>query len=455
MDGGPAHSSEETLETKCSEGLDGSSESVKEQPGRGRLMEENTKLRSIPITTEEVWRGYLEVRKHGKSAGVDGVTMKEYETRKHDELYKIWNRLSSGSYFPPAVREHKIPKGNGKMRSLGIPTINDRVAQAVVKNHLEPLLEPHFHRNSFGYRPNRNAEQAIKQATDQCHQKAWIIDLDIEKFFDNLDHTLLLKALMKHEPAKWIVMYVERWLKAPIIQDDGTITYPSKGTPQGGVISPLLSNLYLHYAFDRWMEIEYQTVEFERFADDIIVHCSSKEEAMDLLGSITMRLEKCGLRVHPEKTKIVCCHGKGNQKEEWPSSFDFLGITFKHYRAKNKRTGQVFTGFGPAKLSKKSLRKILDILQEKRLTKRTSGDLTELAIELQPHLHGWINSYYGRIKLSLLRQAMQSLNDLLVRWTVHRHKRFARSKWRARLWLRQLTVDFPNLFVHWKYGFLP
>ena len=418
-------------------------------------MEENTKLRSIPITTEEVWRGYLEVRKHGKSAGVDGVTMKEYETRKNDELYKIWNRLSSGSYFPPAVREHKIPKGNGKMRSLGIPTINDRVAQAVVKKHLEPLLEPHFHRNSFAYRPNRNAEQAIKQATDQCHQKAWVIDLDIEKFFDNLDHNLLLKALMKHEPAKWIVMYVERWLKAPIIQDDGTMVYPSKGTPQGGVISPLLSNLYLHYAFDMWMEIQYQNVEFERFADDIIVHCSSKEEAMELLGSITKRLEECGLRVHPEKTKIVYSRGKGNQKEEWPSSFDFLGITFKHYRAKNKRTGQVFTGFGPVRLSKKSLRKILDVLQEKRLPRRTSGDLTEIATELQPHLQGWIHSYYGRIKLSLLRQAMQSLNDLLIRWAVHRHKRFARSKWRARLWLRTITVAFPNLFVHWKYGFLP
>jgi hypothetical protein len=203
------------------------------------------------------------------------------------------------------------------------------------------------------------------------------------------------------------------------------------------------------------MEIKYQNVEFERFADDIIVHCSSKEEAMELLGSITKRLEECGLRVHPEKTKIVYSRGKGNQKEDWPSSFDFLGITFKHYRAKNKRTGQVFTGFGPVKLSKKSLRKILDVLQEKRLPRRTSGDLPEIATELQPHLQGWIHSYYGRIKLSLLRQAMQSLNDLLIRWAVHRHKRFARSKWRARLWLRTITVDFPNLFVHWKYGFLP
>ena len=418
-------------------------------------MEDNTKLRSIPITTEDVWNAYLEVRKHGKSAGIDGVTMEMYETRKSDELYKIWNRLSSGSYFPPGVRQQKIPKGNGKMRNLGIPTINDRVAQTVVKNYLEPLLEPHFHPNSFAYRPNRNAQQAIEQATSQCHQKAWIIDLDIEKFFDNLDHELLLRALMKHEPAKWIVMYVERWLKAPIVQEDDSMTYPGKGTPQGGVISPLLSNLYLHYAFDKWMEIHYQTVVFERFADDIIVHCTSKDEAVELLRAITLRLEQCGLRVHPEKTKIVYCKRTGNQRDKWPSSFDFLGITFKNYRAQNKKTGTIFTGFGPAKLSTKSLRKILDVLQAKRLTHRTSGDLTELAIELQPHLQGWINSYYGRIKLSLLRRAMQLLNDRLVRWAINRYKRFARSTRRARLWLRNLTTHFPNLFVHWKYGFLP
>ena len=420
-------------------------------------MEENTKLRSIPITTEEVWKGYLEVRKNGQSAGIDGVTMKEYQTREKDELYKVWNRLSSGSYFPPAVREHKIPKGSGKMRSLGIPTINDRVAQTVVKNHLEPLLEPHFHRNSFGYRQNRNAEQAIEQARLQCYQKGWVIDLDIENFFDNLDHDLLLKALMRHEPAKWIVMYVERWLKAPIMQEDGTMIHPKKGTPQGGVISALLSNLYLHYAFDKWMEIHYQNVEFERFADDIIVHCSSQEEAHELLRAIKKRVEECGLRLHPEKTKVVYCkgNGKGKQQKDCPTSFDFLGIAFKHYRAKNKRTGQAFTGFGPVKLSKKSLRKILDVLQEKRLTRRTCGDLPTLAIELQPHLQGWITSYYGRIKLSLLREAMQSLNDLLVRWAVQRYKRFARSKWRARLWLRTITNDFPMLFVHWKYGFLP
>jgi group II intron reverse transcriptase/maturase len=418
-------------------------------------MEDNTRLRSIPITTEEVWNAYLEVRKHGQSAGVDGVSLDQYETRRSDELYKVWNRLSSGSYFPPPVREHEIPKGNGKTRSLGIPTISDRVAQAVVKTYLEPLLEPHFHAFSFAYRPNRNAHQAIEQATSQCYEKAWVIDLDIEKFFDNLDHELLMRALSRHEPAKWILMYVERWLKAPISKLDGTLIIPTKGTPQGGVISPLLSNLYLHYAFDKWMEKNHRDVIFERFADDVIVHCSSKEEAIDLLSAITARLAQCGLRVHPEKTKIVYCKNSGNQRGKWPSSFDFLGITFKNYRAQNKRTGKIFTGFGPVKISVKSQRKILDVLQSKRLTRRTSGDLQELAIELKSHLHGWINSYYGQIKLSLVRGVMEHLNTLLVRWAINRHKRFHRSKWRARLWLRRLATDYPNLFVHWKYGFTP
>lgn len=418
-------------------------------------MEENTKLRSVPVTTEEVLHAYREVRKHGESAGVDGVTLEMYETKKTDELYKVWNRLSSGSYFPPAVRRTEIPKGNGKMRSLGIPTINDRVAQTVVKNHLEPLLEPHFHRFSFAYRPNRNAHQAIEQAKQQCYQNAWVIDLDIEQFFDNLNHTLLLKALNKHEPPKWVLMYVERWLKAPIEHTDGTQILPDKGTPQGGVISPLLSNLYLHYTFDKWMELRYPEVVFERFADDIIVHCQGREEAIDLLGQITARFAECDLRLHPEKTRIIYCKNTGNQRKKWPSSFDFLGITFKPYRAQNKQTGQLFTGFGPVEISKKTTRRILDVLRSKNLARRTSGTLADMANELRPHLQGWINSYYGQIDLRLLRQVFRNLNARLIRWAVNRYKRFNRSKWQTRQWLRQIARDFPHLFHHWTYGFTP
>lgn len=418
-------------------------------------MEANTKLRTVPITTEEVLRAYQEVRKHGRSAGVDGVTLEQYETNKIDELYKVWNRLSSGSYFPPAVRRTEIPKGNGKMRGLGIPTINDRVAQTVVKNHLEPLLEPHFHRYSFAYRPNRNAFQAIEQAKQQCRQKAWVIDLDIEQFFDNLNHALLKKALHKHEPPNWVVMYVERWLQAPIEHADGKQTMPNKGTPQGGVISPLLSNLYLHYTFDKWMELRHPDVVFERFADDIIIHCDSREETIDLLAQITARFTECDLRLHPEKTRIIYCKTTGNQRKKWPSSFDFLGITFKPYRAQNKQTGQLFTGFGPVDISKKSTQRILDVLRSKNLARRTSGTLAELATELRPHLQGWINSYYGKIKLGLLRHVFSHLNDRLLRWAVNRYKRFHRSRWQTRKWLRMICSDFPNLFLHWHYGFIP
>lgn len=418
-------------------------------------MEANTKLRTVPITTEEVLRAYQEVRKHGRSAGVDGVTLEQYETNKIDELYKVWNRLSSGSYFPPAVRRTEIPKGNGKMRGLGIPTINDRVAQTVVKNHLEPLLEPHFHRYSFAYRPNRNAFQAIEQAKQQCRQKAWVIDLDIEQFFDNLNHALLKKALHKHEPPNWVIMYVERWLQAPIEHADGTQAMPNKGTPQGGVISPLLSNLYLHYTFDKWMELRHPDVVFERFADDIIIHCDSRKETIDLLAQITARFTECDLRLHPEKTRIIYCKTTGNQRKKWPSSFDFLGITFKPYRAQNKQTGQLFTGFGPVDISKKSTQRILDVLRSKNLARRTSGTLADLGTELRPHLQGWINSYYGKIKLGLLRRVFSNLNDRLIRWAVNRYKRFHRSRWQTRQWLRMICSDFPNLFLHWHYGFIP
>lgn len=415
----------------------------------------DTKLRSIPITTEEVLGAYYEVRKKGESAGVDGLTMAKYEENKVDELYKVWNRLSSGSYFPPPVRRAQISKGNGKMRNLGIPTISDRVAQTVVKKHLEPLLEPHFHRYSFAYRPNRNAFEAIEQAKQQCYQKAWVIDLDIEEFFDNLPHDRLMQALNKHEPPQWVVMYIERWLKAPVEQLDGTHTVPEKGTPQGGVISPLLSNLYLHYTFDRWMTLSYPDVVFERFADDIIVHCSTESEAVGLLLQITRRFHECGLQLHPEKTKIVYCKNNNDHGEKWARSFEFLGLKFKPYRAQNKTTGAIFTGFGPVNLSGKKTRQIQDVIRSKKLARRTTGTLTDISLELHGHLQGWINSYYGRINLRLLSNIFCYLNSYLVRWAVNRYKRFNRSKWQTRLWLRQLASDFPNLFLHWTYGYPP
>lgn len=413
----------------------------------------NTK--SVPITKEQVWASYLEVRKHGKSAGVDELTLRDYEQRKSKELYKVWNRMASGSYFPPPVRRMEIPKGEGRTRKLGIPTVSDRVAQGVVKNHLEPLLEPHFHRSSFGYRPNRSARQAIQQATEQCYKKAWVLDLDIEGFFDNLDHELVMRALQRHTTEKWVLMYVERWLKAPIEHEDGLLEYPTKGSPQGGVISPLISNLYLHYAFDKWMSIHYGSIEFERYADDIVVHCTSKKEAERLLVAISERLAQCGLRLHPEKTKIVYCKTSRRSGKHENRSFDFLGLTFKPKKAKNPKTGEYFTSFGPAKLSKKATRRIIETIRSKKLHRKTRTDLPELAIEMKDHLQGWINSYYGRFKLQYLRPMMKYLNDRLVAWASKRHKRFKGSSLEARQWLRGVCRDFPNMFVHWKYGFKP
>ena len=409
--------------------------------------------RSLPITREQVWRGYLEVRKHGESGGVDKQTLKMYEEKKSDELYKLWNRMSSGSYFPPPVKRVTIPKTDGKKRELGIPTISDRVAQTVLKQYLEPQLEPHFHENSFGYRPHRNAEQAVKQAAEQSRKKAWVLDLDIEGFFDNLNHELLMLALQKHTEEKWVLMYVERWLKAPIAHQDGTLEYPTKGSPQGGVISPLLSNLYLHYTFDKWMSIHHSETVFERYADDIVVHCESKQEAEQLLASIRKRFEACGLRLHPEKTKIVYCKNSNRKGKHEEVSYDFLGIRFKPRKAKNRKTGEIFTDFGPDSISKKSLKKILDRVKDK-LHRKERLRIEELSEELAAPVRGWIN-YFGKINMRILQPVMNTINGRIIKWAVNRHKSLNGSSKQARKWLRSIYRDYPNMFVHWRYGFKP
>lgn len=415
-------------------------------------MWENTK--SLPITVEQVWAAYLEVRKHGKSAGVDELTLKEYEEVRSDELYKVWNRMASGSYFPPSVRRVEIPKSDGKKRKLGIPTVNDRVAQTVVKSYLEPLLEPHFHDYSFGYRPNKNAQDAVRQAAEQCRKKAYVLDLDIEGFFDNLDHELTMRALEKHITEKWVLMYVERWLKAPIEHKDGSKEYPTKGSPQGGVVSPLLSNLYLHYAFDKWMSIHYSGIVFERYADDIVVHCSSKQEAEQLLTAIRERLKQCGLRLHPVKTKIVYCKNSNRKDKHEEVSFDFLGFRFKPKKARNRQTGEIFTDFGPASISQKSMKKILDTIRSKNINCRVGEELDDLSRDLAAHIRGWMN-YFGKINKWFLYPVTAAINGRLIMWATNRYKRLNGSSWQGRQWLRAIYQDYPNMFEHWKYGFKP
>jgi RNA-directed DNA polymerase len=299
------------------------------------------------ITKKEVWEAYKRVKANKGAAGVDEQTLKDFEKGVKDNLYKIWNRMSSGSYFPLPVLTVKIPKKNGGERKLGIPTVADRIAQQVVKARLEPELEPLFHEDSYGYRPKKSALEAVGRARERCWRYDWVIDLDIKGFFDNLDQNLLLRAVRKHALEPWIVLYIERWLKAPRQEEDGRLVPREKGTPQGGVISPLLANLFLHYALDRWLAVNYPQVPFERYADDAIVHCRTEGQAQEMRKAIAERLRSCGLELHPEKTKIVYCKDDSRKGTYSNESFDFLSYTFRPRKARNRK-GKFFINFSPA-----------------------------------------------------------------------------------------------------------
>ena len=290
------------------------------------------------ISKKEVWEAYKRVKANKGAAGVDDQSIEDFEKRLKKNLYKIWNRMSSGSYFPPPVRTVKIPKKNGGERKLGIPTVADRIAQQVVKARLEPEVEPLFHADSYGYRPGKSALDAVGQARKRCWRYDWVLDLDIKGFFDNLDQSLLLRAVKKHAKERWIVLYIERWLKAPVQEEGGQLIPRDKGTPQGGVISPLLANLFLHYALDRWLAAHYPQVPFERYADDVIAHCRTEKEVQELRKASTARLQSCGLELHPEKTKIVYCKDDSRKKTYPNEKFDFLGYTFRP-RSSTNRTG--------------------------------------------------------------------------------------------------------------------
>lgn len=304
--------------------------------------------KSYEIAKREVWQAYKRVKANGGAAGADGVSLKQFEQDLSKNLYRIWNRMSSGSYFAAPVKRVEIPKADGKVRALGIPTVADRIAQMVVKRRLEPEVESIFHKDSYGYRPGRSAHDAVRRARQRCFQHAWVLDVDIRGFFDNLDWGLLMKAVRKHAKASWMVLYIQRWLQAAVVLPDGEIQHRDKGTPQGGVISPLLANLFLHYAFDGWMQRHHPGVPFERYADDIICHCDSQAQAQTLRAQLEQRLTACGLELHTEKTKIVYCGSREPSGQEVIRRFDFLGFSFKPRSAKAKAGGRVFTTFTPA-----------------------------------------------------------------------------------------------------------
>ena len=401
--------------------------------------------KSFEIAKREVVLAHKRVKANGGAAGADGVTLAEFDRDLKGNLYRIWNRLSSGSYFAPPVKRVEIPKADGKVRPLGIPTVGDRIAQMVVKQRLEPLVEPVFHANSYGYRPGKSAKDAVATARKRCWKHDWVLDLDIQGFFDNLDWSLLMKAVRKHAQCAWVELYIQRWLQADVIMPDGTVQRRERGTPQGGVISPLLANLFLHYAFDGWMQRHHPGVPFERYADDIICHCDSQAQAEKLRAELECRLGECGLQLHPDKTKIVHCADEHRPQQGENCRFDFLGFTFKPRSAGGR--GKVFTTFTPA-VSGKALTAMRQEVRSWKLSRRGSQSLGELLAEIGPKVRGWVN-YYGAFRPSTLYRELRVLDEHLVLWARRKYKRLAKHRNRAWEWLKGLQSREPRLFPHW------
>jgi len=408
--------------------------------------------KSVPISRPMVWEAYKKVRSNNGSAGVDQVSMEEFDAQRSKHLYKLWNRMASGSYFPPPVKEVEIPKKDGKVRKLGIPTISDRVAQMVIKDYLEPRFEQLFSPNSYAYRPNKNAHQALAAVRENCWETDWVIDLDIKGLFDNIDHQKLMLAVGKHVSEKWCLLYIQRWLEMPVLTKSGELVQKQgHGTPQGGVISPLLANLFLHYAMDKWLEKTHPTVKYVRYADDVIVHCKSKSQADYVLRNLNKRMTACGLELHPEKTKLVYCRDYRRQGKHETVKFDFLGYSFQPRSAKSKTTGNMFLGYDCA-ISISSRKRIADKMEELDIVHLTHKSIVGVAQYLEPFIRGWVN-YYGKFRIYELNPIFQLLRKRLVRWARQRYKRYKTSLNRAYHWLKRIREQFPNLFYHWRLGF--
>ena len=405
-----------------------------------------SQAKPFTISKQLVWEAYKRVKANQGAAGVDAESVEQFERKLKDNLFKIWNRMSSGTYFPPPVRTVAIPKKDGGERMLGIPTVADRIAQTVVAMCLEPLVEPHFHPDSYGYRPKKSALQAVGVARERCWRFDWVIDLDIRGFFDNLDHALIMRAVGKYTACRWVLLHIERWLTAPAQLNDGTLQARAKGTPQGGVISPLLANIFLHLAFDDWMRRAHPAVPFERSADDVIAHCVSQEQAQAVKRSIEARLKLCKLELHPQKSKIVYCKDDDRRGAYPNEKFDFLGYTFRARRSKN-RWGKCFINFSPA-VSNQAATKMRQAMRRWRLHLRSDKALDDLAQMWNPVLRGWIN-YYGKFYKSALHPVFYHLNRTLTRWAMRKFKRLRRHQRRAEYWLGRVARREPRMFAHW------
>lgn len=398
------------------------------------------------ISKREVWEAYKRVKANRGAAGVDEQSIAQFEEDLRNNLYRIWNRMSSGSYMPPPVRRVDIDKGDGRKRPLGIPTVSDRIAQTVVKRYLEPILEPVFHADSYGYRLGRSAHQALMVARQRCWRFDWVLDFDITGFYDNIDHELLMRAVRRHTKCKWVLLYIERWLRASVQMPDGTLMRPEKGTPQGSVVSPILGNLFLHYAFDRWMQEHHSDIPFERYADDAICHCRDQAQAHSLRAALDARLAACKLELHPQKTQIVYCKDANRTGDHPAQRFDFLGYTFRPRRSMN-RNGKLFVSFAPA-ISDKAAKAIRQSMRRWKLHHRNDLALADIARWTRPFLLGWIR-YYGRFHRSALRGALRTLDSFIVRWAQRKYKRLRGHTMQAWDWLRGLQARQPALFAHW------
>lgn len=404
------------------------------------------------IPKQAVWKAYKKVRANKGAAGIDEVSMDAFEGNLKGNLYKLWNRLSSGSYFPPPVKAVPIPKKGGGERILGVPTVADRIAQTVVKDYMDPLLEPRFLDDSYGYRPGKSAHQALAVTRERCWRYDWVLEFDIRGLFDNIDHELLMRAVRKHTDCRWVLLYTERWLKAPFQTAEGTERPREKGTPQGGVVSPLLANLFLHYVFDEWMRRNRPQNPWVRYADDGLVHCRTRQEAEEMLRVLDERFRECRLELHPVKTRIVYCKDDDRRETHEEQSFDFLGYAFQPRRAKN-RHGKFFVSFLPA-ISPKSEKALRQTIHDWRMHLKPDKSIEDLSRMFNPIIRGWIQ-YYGRFYKSRLYRVLRHLNAALVHWARRKYKKLARHRRRAEHWLGRLARRQSALFAHWQMGILP
>ncbi len=405
--------------------------------------------KSFSISKQLVWEAYKRVKANKGAPGVDERSLAEFETDLKNNLYMIWNRLSSGTYFPPPVRAVEIPKPQGGVRVLGVPTVGDRIAQTVAAMTLEPRVEQIFHPDSYGYRLGRSAHQALEVCRKRCWEKAWVLDLDIRAFFDCLDHDLIVKAVTANitTEQRWVLLYVKRWLNAPLQHPDGTVQHRDRGTPQGSAVSPVLANLVLHYAFDMFLVREFPAVTFERYADDAVVHCATERQARQVWAALGARLSVLGLELHPDKTRIVYCRDNRRCGDYPDTSFTFLGYTFQTRGAKS-RNGQLVVGFLPA-VSAVALANMSGQVRRWRLHRWTTRSLDELADWINPVVRGWMQ-YYGRFARSKLNPLLQRINTYLMRWAGQKYKRL-RSYKRFRAWWFGIIDREPELFAHWKW----